>query len=221
MAPLRSRAGWLPRAAAQTALAAALAGALSDDVWAAVATAVLVCAVSTGLFLRRHPFAVTAADHVTHVRVLLLAVVAGLLVGGGSPGVVLTTVVTSVLLDGVDGYIARSRREASAAGGAFDMAVDCALTAVLSVAAVPIVGWWAMIIGALPYAFQLARRRQPALRAPLPPRRSRKVIGSVPPLVLGALALVPEPVAVAATAITLALVLASFGRDVLALVRQR
>ena len=41
------------------------------------------------------------------------------------------------------------------------MAVDCALTAVLSVGAVPIVGWWAIIIGALPYAFRLAQRASP------------------------------------------------------------
>ena len=47
------------------------------------------------------------------------------------------------------------------------------------------------------------------------------MIGSVPPLVLGALALVPVPVAVAATAVTLALLLWSFARDVLALIRQR
>jgi phosphatidylglycerophosphate synthase len=202
----------------QAALAVVIASAAPHRAWA-VATALLVCAVTTGVFLRRRPFVVTVADHVTHVRVLLLAAVAGLLVGGAAPGLVLVLVVTSVLLDAVDGRVARARQVASAAGGAFDMAVDCGLTAVLSVAAVPIVGWWAVIIGALPYAFQLAQRFLPALRAPLVPRMSRKVIGSVPPLVLGALGLLPVPIAVAVTAVTLALLLGSFGRDIVALVR--
>lgn len=162
---------------------------------------------------------VTAADHITHLRVLL-AGLAGLVVGGAAPAHVLVLVVISVLLDAVDGRVARARHEASAAGGAFDMAVDCGLTAVLSVAAVPLVGWWALIIGTLPYAFQLAQRFLPVLRAPLVPRMSRKVIGSIPPLVLGAVALMPVPVAVASTAVTLLLLSWSFGRDVVDLMRR-
>lgn len=222
MGPVHNRAGWLPRAVAQAALAAAVAGAgaTAHRAWA-MATAVLLCAVITGLFLMRRPFLVTVADHVTHVRVLLLAGLAGLVVGRGAHLLVLVLVLVSVLLDAVDGRVARARGEASAAGGAFDMAVDCGLTAVLSVAAVPLVGWWVLIIGALPYAFQLAQRFLPVLRAPLAPRLSRKVIGSIPPLVLGAIALLPSPLAVAATAVTLALLLWSFERDVVALARRR
>ncbi|WP_241680910.1 CDP-alcohol phosphatidyltransferase family protein [Pseudactinotalea suaedae] len=216
-----SRAAWLPRAAVQACAATLLAvtTATAHRPLAAV-TAAILCVVATAAFLRRSPFHVTLADHVTHVRVLLLAATAGMLVGEAAALLVLALVGVSVLLDGVDGRLARSRGEASEAGGRFDMAVDCALTAVLSIAAAAALGWWVLLIGALPYGYALAGRRVPALRRPLPPRLSRKVIGSIPPLALGAGPLLPQPAAVVVTAVTLALLLWSFGRDTAALLRR-
>lgn len=150
---------------------------------------------------------------------LLLAAIAGMLVGTAPAPLVAALVVLSVLLDGVDGRLARARGEASEAGGRFDIAVDCALTAVLSIAAATILGWWVLVIGALPYAFRLAGRVLPALRRPLPHRTSRKVIGSIPPLVLAAVPLLPQQLATTVTAVTLALLLYSFGRDTVQLLR--
>jgi high-affinity Fe2+/Pb2+ permease len=66
----------------------------------AAVTAALLCAVATAAFLRRAPFQVTLADHVTHVRVLLLAAIAGMLVGEASAALVLAAVLVSVVLDG-------------------------------------------------------------------------------------------------------------------------
>lgn len=217
---VRSRPVWLPRAALQTVLAATLAaGIAGTDRLLAATVAVAVCALITLLFLRREPFRVTRADHVTHVRVVLLAVVAGGLSGSASPVVVAALVVVSVVLDGVDGRVARHDDEASEAGGRFDIGVDSALAAVLALGVVPEVGWWVLVIGALPYLFGLAGRLLPALRRPLPPRYSRKVIGVLPPLVLAAAPLLPAPGGVVATALVLVLLLGSFGRDVVLLSR--
>ncbi|WP_420113945.1 CDP-alcohol phosphatidyltransferase family protein [Pseudactinotalea sp.] len=216
-----TRTAWLPRAAVQTAAATLFAVATSPTHRALAAlTAALVSVVATVAFLRRDPFHVTFADHVTHLRVLLLAAIAGMLVGSAPALLVAVLVLLSVLLDGVDGRLARARGEASEAGGNFDIAVDCALTAVLSVAAATILGWWVLAIGALPYAFRLAGRLTPALRRPLPPRTSRKVIGSIPPLVLATAPLLPHQLATSVTAATLALLLYSFGRDTVHLLRR-
>lgn len=222
---------------AQALLAGAVAagvvvavGASAAAAVVAVAAALLTCAVATSLFLRRRPFVVTAADVVTHVRVTLLAVIAALLAAAALPAtdrqvgsalvvVVAALALASVVLDGVDGRVARARGEDSAAGGRFDIAVDCALAAVLSLAVAGRLGWWVLLIGALPYLFGVAGRVWPWLRAPLPPRTSRKVIGVLPPLVLAAALLPAVPPTAASVMIgaVLALVLASFGRDVLLL----
>ena len=75
-----------------------------------------------------------------------------------------------LILDGVDGRLARSRGETSRFGARFDLEVDAATTLTLSVAvpAVGIAGWWVIVMGGLRYAYLVAGLLQPALRRPLP-----------------------------------------------------
>jgi phosphatidylglycerophosphate synthase len=83
-----------------------------------------------------------------------------------------------LLLDGVDGRVARARREASAFGARFDVETDAAMLVVLSVAvaAIGIAGWWVLAIPAMRYGYLAASLVVPALRTPLPYRFSGKVI---------------------------------------------
>ncbi len=131
--------------------------------------------------------------------------------------------VPALLLDAVDGWVARRTRSASALGARFDMEVDAFLLLVLSVYVSPVVGWWAVTIGALRYAFVAAGWALPFLRATLPPRYWRKVVTAVAGIALtvAAAGVFPVWVAVTVTAIALLLLVESFGRDLVWLIRRR
>ena len=134
-----------------------------------------------------------------------------------------------LLLDGVDGAIARGRGEASVFGARFDMETDAALLMSLSLA-VPILGiagWWVLAIGLMRYVYVAAAwigplRLRTALRVPLPYRYSAKVVAVVQGVALLA-ALTHEAAGLAGRvpalpSLLLALALASltwsFGRDI-------
>ncbi len=129
-----------------------------------------------------------------------------------------------LILDGVDGHIARRRGETSSFGGRFDIETDAATTLLLaiSVTVFDIAGWWVVAIGALRYVYLLAGLLLPALRAPLPFNQARRVIGMSQAVLLVAsmllAALLPGLVSGGWLAVLpglglLALVF-SFGRDV-------
>lgn len=84
-----------------------------------------------------------------------------------------------LILDGVDGRIARHRGETSRFGGHFDNETDAGTTVLLSVslAVLQVGGWWVVLIGLIRYLYLLAAIPVPALRAPLPFSQARRVIG--------------------------------------------
>lgn len=177
--------------------------------------------------LRRIPRFSTPADRVTLLRAVLVGLCAAVAVpavfAGDQPGVLVPVLGgAAFLLDGVDGAVARRTGTASEAGARFDAATDAALVLVLSVAAAPVAGPWALGIGAMYYVFVAAGFLRPHLRAQLPPSTSRKVIGAFQPFALLA-ALVPgatPTVVAAAPAVALILLAFSFGRDVVDLERR-
>lgn len=131
-----------------------------------------------------------------------------------STGIVIISVV-AVVLDGIDGHVARALGTASTSGARFDLETDAAFTLGLSVAVGSILGWWVVMIGAMRYLYLAVSWRVPALRRPLPASRLRKVIGVTQTLVLCA-ALIPFiPAAIAwwSVAAALAALTWSFGRD--------
>lgn len=235
-APVVSRTRWVAESPAYLLGALALglllvsptaAGSTGRSLVGVVATTIAGWALATALFARRRPLRLGVADRITHGRAAMTAAIAGTVVFGvvaldvGSRGswLLVGTIVLAVVLDGVDGRVARARGEASAAGARFDMEVDAALAAVLSIAAAGLLGWWVLLIGGMRYMFVVAGWLRPALRGNLTPRESRRVIAVVQPLAL-ATALIPGidpmlPGLIVATA--LALLLYSFGRDVVAL----
>ena len=84
----------------------------------------------------------------------------------------------ALVLDGIDGWLARRRRIASAFGARFDIEADALLVLGLSLAAFASgrAGPWVLAAGALRYVFLAAGTLWPALAAPLPPSFRRKAI---------------------------------------------
>ncbi|MEZ0577678.1 CDP-alcohol phosphatidyltransferase family protein [Nocardioides sp. MH1] len=180
-----------------------------------------------GALARHRARGIGPAGWITSARAALACGVAGLTAEGylGDAATAAVVVLASVglALDGVDGQVARRTGTASALGARFDMEVDAFLIAVLSVAAAPVVGAWVLAIGAMRYVYVVATRALPWLRRPLPPRYSAKVVAVLQAVVLIVVVSETLPLAAARTgaAIALALLVHSFGRDVVVLWRRR
>lgn len=134
-----------------------------------------------------------ACNIVTLARAGMVAFLVGALVAGDvSPWVVFGVAVSAFALDGVDGWMARRARMTSEFGARFDMEVDAALGAVISlwILTQGIAGPQILVLGFMRYAFVGASVVWPALRAPLPQAFRRKVICVVQ---IGALILLMLP----------------------------
>jgi phosphatidylglycerophosphate synthase len=167
------------------------------------------------------------ADWVTGLRAVLTAGLATMLIPSAPPDAALAVVVGSVAaaLDGVDGWIARRTRTASAFGARFDMETDTLLILVLSalVWRAGKAGVWVLASGLMRYAFVAAASIWPWLQEPLEPSRRRQAICVVQ--IVGLLvALLPSlgaPEAAAVAAMALAALAWSFLVDILWLWRLR
>lgn len=167
-----------------------------------------------------------AANRVTAVRSSLVGLVTGLVAasfaGPLSPAFLVAVVVPALALDAVDGWVARRTRSASALGARFDMEVDAFLLLVLSIHVSGLLGPWVLTIGLLRYAFVAAGWMLPWLDRTLPARYWRKVVTAVAGIALALASSDAVPVAAAMlVTVALALLLESFGRDVLWLFRRR
>jgi phosphatidylglycerophosphate synthase len=165
------------------------------------------------------------ADWVTLTRALLIAGVAGLVADSFSRPVSITALVTlsivALVLDAVDGQVARRTGTATPLGARIDGEVDAFLILLLSIAVSRDYGAWVLVIGAARYALLLAGWLMPWLAAPLPPRYWRKVVAAVLGVVLtvAASGVLSHLVGIIAVAAALLLVVESFGRDVIWLYR--
>ena len=131
----------------------------------------------------------------------------------------------ALVLDGLDGFLARRFGEVSDFGARFDMETDAFLILVLSLAAVTLnkAGPWVLAIGLMRYAFIAGQWLVPRLKAPLPPSFRRKLICVLQVVALLALMLpaVTSPLSDAIAALALAALIFSFGADCLYLFRRR
>lgn len=218
--------GWWVAAGIAGLAAIGVATPLTPAAWAAglgylvVSTALLVRGIRRGRVERFGP-----ANAVTATRSTLVGLVTALVATSFAhdvPTALLVTIVAVALaLDGVDGYVARRTRSESELGGRFDMEVDAFLLLVLCVYDARYVGWWVLAIGLLRYAFVVAGFVLPWMQRTLPPRYWRKVVTAACGVALAVVAsqLLPAAGNVLVAAAALLLVLESFGRDVIWLVR--
>ncbi|MDN3271709.1 CDP-alcohol phosphatidyltransferase family protein [Streptomyces sp. MA15] len=167
------------------------------------------------------------ANRVTLGRATLVGGVTALVADSfqDTPPVSLLVVLTAValVLDGVDGKVARRTGTSTPLGARFDMEVDAFLILVLSVYVSMATGPWVLLIGAMRYVFVAATRIWPWLTAPLPPSTARKTVAALQGVLLlvAASALLPHLVNTGIVALALGLLVWSFGRDVLWLFRTR
>lgn len=197
-----------------------VAGWIAGLATGSAATALLVTAR-----MRSDQPTIFPADWVTLTRALLTAGVAGLVAGSFSRPVSVTVLVTlsivALVLDAVDGQVARRTGTATALGARIDGEVDAFLILLLSIAVSQDYGGWVLIIGAARPALLLAGWVIPWLAAPLPPRYWRKVVAAVQGIVLtvAVSGVLDRLAGMIAVAVALLLLAESFGRDVVWLYR--
>lgn len=204
---------WLDFAPVQPLIAAAL-----------FATIMTIAVLAIG---RGHPFpSFGVANHVTMTRAMCTALAGSALVGPPVAslawmGVAITVVVAA--LDGLDGWMARRSRMASAFGARFDMETDALFILVLSALVWQHgkAGIWVLGSGLMRYAFVAAGWWQPWLAAPLRPTRRGKTVAVLQFAGLGVALTpaVPMPWSAAIAAAALAALTWSFAVDILYLAR--
>lgn len=149
----------------------------------------VVCAVTMAAVLARGTEdRLGPASWVTLARATLAVGVAALVadsfVRDAPVALLVTLAAIALVLDLVDGWVARRTGTASALGARFDGEVDAFLILALSVYVAPEPGTWVLAIGAARYVFLAGEWLVPWMRAPLPPRRWRKVVAAAQGIVL-------------------------------------
>ncbi len=185
-------AGLVAGLAAAVTMAAALARGLAGErlgpaSWVTLARATLAVGV-----------AALAADSFTNDTPVALLV---------------TLAVVALALDLVDGPVARRTGTATALGARFDGEIDAFLILALSVYVAPAYGAWVLAIGAARYVFLAGEWLLPWMRAPLPPRRWRRLVAATQGVVLtvAAAEVLPRALVQVLLAVALALLTVSVG----------
>lgn len=174
-----------------TGTAAAIASSSPVAAPFLITTLLVYAGISVFIFLKiedLHPHPrFGAANFVTLMRLAVAAIFAGIVVEGllergripdGVAWACVALLSTTLVLDGVDGWLARRQRTASSFGTHFDLEVDALTILLLSLLVVVLqkVGGWVVLIGLMRYAFLAAAIIRPALGRPLSPSLRRKAI---------------------------------------------
>lgn len=181
---------------------------------------------AVALIRRGYPHRVLGFGNLTTVfRMTMVAALLAPLGGIAMPWAVVALAIFALVLDGVDGALARRANLVSNFGGKLDMEIDSilALILALNVWAAGITGPWIILLGLPRYLFIVAARFMPWLDKPLPPSLSRRVICVVQvSSILGLYAPILPGILVIPVAVIVALLLIwSFGRDIIWLWRSR
>jgi len=159
-----------------------------------------------------------AANRVTLTRGALVLLLAALIGEAPMPWLVSTLVTVVLMLDGVDGRLARKHGTASDFGARFDMETDAVFLLVLCMLVWQYdkAGVWILLAGLMRYLFIAASVLLRFLRRPLPPKRRRQAAFVTQAIVLGVCVapVVPSPYSDALAFIGLAFLSWSFAVDV-------
>ncbi|NGO42680.1 CDP-alcohol phosphatidyltransferase family protein [Streptomyces ureilyticus] len=198
-----------------TAIGMGPAGWLTGLAFAFATWAVLARALH-----RTRPRSFGPANRVTLGRATLVAGVTALVADSfqSPPPVTLLVALTAValILDAVDGKVARRTGSSTALGARFDMEVDAFLILVLSVYVSTQLGPWVLLIGGMRYAFVAAARFFPWLNAALPPSTGRKTVAALQgvALLIAGAQILPYVATLATVVLALGSLVWSFGRDI-------
>ena len=226
MGSVQIRGVWWVAGGAIALFASGLISPLSWGGWVAGALYLIASTVMLSIALRRSgALRFGAANAVTATRSMLIGVVTAIVVTSFTQRTSLVFLVglvaVTLALDAVDGWTARRTGSESEVGARFDMEADAFLILVLSVYDARIVGAWILAIGLMRYALLVAGWAFPWMRARVPFRYWRKVVAAACGIALLLIAsrLLPSPVDVVIGAVALGLLVESFGRDVIWLIR--
>jgi phosphatidylglycerophosphate synthase len=197
-------------------------------VWKAATTFGIVACLGIWFLNASHPFArFGAANIVTTARAGIVSLIVGL-VGEPGPGPQMLAAIGGVLamlLDGVDGYLARRNRMESAFGARFDMETDALLILALSLLTWQHgkAGAWILLAGLLRYLFVVATLIVPRMQRPLLSSRRRQVVCVVQIVGLSLVVLpwISPPASVWIGGLLLALLVWSFAVDIIWLCRSQ
>lgn len=211
----------------QLAVLAAIVG-LGVAGWVTgVGYALFLCAALTHGLDREAEGAFGPADWVTLTRATFVGNVTALVADTfhrPAPVAVLVVIaIVAMILDAVDGQVARHTGTVSELGARFDMEVDAFLILVLSVYVARSMGAWVLAIGVMRYAYVAASWALGWMHGPLPRRYWRKVVAATQGIVLvcASAGVLPAPLVLVALAAALALLVESFARDTVWLWRHR
>jgi phosphatidylglycerophosphate synthase len=209
------------------AVLAATAG-LGAAGWAVgLACAVIMAAALARGLARRRGDRLGPASWLTLARATLAVGVAALAADSfahDTPVALLVTLAAvALVLDGADGWVARRTATATGLGARFDGEVDAFLILALSVYVAPALGAWVLAIGTARYLFGVGEWLVPWMRAPLPPRRWRRIVAAMQGIVLTVAAadVLPRGLMEALLVAALAALAASVGECVWWLSRHR
>jgi phosphatidylglycerophosphate synthase len=208
-------------------------GDLGGVGWAVgLACGVALCVLLGAGLLRASRPRLLPADRVTLSRAVLVCGVAALVADTvadpagthETTGVLVALASVALVLDAVDGRVARRTGTVHPLGARFDMETDAFLILVLSAYVARDLGWWVMGVGAARYLLllvALAARWAPWLRGQVPTRLWRKVVAAYQGIVLtvAAAGILPAAVAAVAVGTGLGLLAVSFGTEVVTLRR--
>jgi phosphatidylglycerophosphate synthase len=168
------------------------------------------------------------ANVVTLLRLALTAMLLALVIAPASTALLwlcIGVATVTLLLDGLDGRLARKYGSSSRFGARFDMEVDAVLICVLALLAWHFerAGIWVLAAGLFRYAFVGAAMLLPWLRAALPPSTRRKTVCILQSttLLICMGPIIPVPLAPWVAAAGIALLTWSFALDVLWLYEHR
>ena len=161
------------------------------------------------------------ANRVTLYRALGVVILAGVVTEPSLLGRVqwgwVSLALAVLILDALDGYLARRCNASSHFGARFDMEVDAALilTLCLGVWVLGITGPWVLLLGLMRYAFIAAGWIWPRINRPLPESLRRKTIcvWQTASLVVVLVPVTPSWLAIWILALALALLATSFTVD--------
>jgi phosphatidylglycerophosphate synthase len=182
--------------------------------------------LALALFRRGYPHPTLGLGNLTTLT--RLAMVSSLLApvfGVANAWVIVAVAILALILDGVDGNLARREQRVSDFGARLDMEVDSAISVVLAlnVMALGVMGPEVLLLALPRYIFVLATKPLPWLGAELPESLARKVVCVIQ--VAGIIALCapiwPQVLVLPAFALVALSLLWSFGRDTLWLYRNR
>lgn len=216
-------------------LLAGAAGAMAKTFDLSASCVVQSVAVLVGLLLALLPFLPQhqplqrfgAANAITLLRAGIAALAAGLI---GQPPLVsnlawgiAALAGIALVLDGVDGWLARRNNMQSPFGARFDMEVDAFFILILAALVYQAgkAGVWVLLSGGMRYVFVALGYALPWLRQPLPPRKRRQTVCVFQTAIL-VLCLIPPlipPWTTQLTAVALGLLTLSFLVDTVWLAR--